>query len=411
MSRQHVTPLLLRVGEMEAVPLLPLGAQAQEGAIAEADIQKLVHDHPSVLPIEEIDPAFRRPISICRELRTLAGPIDNFLVTPSGLPVLVECKLWRNPEGRREVVGQILDYAKELSRWSQPDMQREVNIRLGKRGNSLLEKVREVDPDVNEIDFNDALTSNLRRGRFLLLIVGDGIREGVEAIAEYLQRHAGLHFSFGLIELPIYVLPDGSRLVAPRILARTTTVVRNVVSLPHGMTLQETQDEDDGEDGSGDPEWDRLTAVRQQFWKEFLAGLKLDDPQQTIPKPAKQGYLSFMFPAPNGSSWLTVYRDMKKNEVGVFLSASRNSAGEYANQRIVEDWPAVHELLNGTAQKTTDRYGRPQIGDHRTFRDLERSDDRAKALAWLAERVNVFVNVLRPRVHSAVVDYRADGNG
>ena len=51
------------------------------------------------------------------ELKTPAGPIDNFMVTPSGLPVLVECKLWRNPEARRQVVGQILDYAKELSRW------------------------------------------------------------------------------------------------------------------------------------------------------------------------------------------------------------------------------------------------------------------------------------------------------
>ena len=69
---------------------------------------------------------FSGPVAICTELNTLAGPIDNFMVTPSGLPVLVECKLWRNPEARREVVSQILDYAKELSRWSSSDVQREV---------------------------------------------------------------------------------------------------------------------------------------------------------------------------------------------------------------------------------------------------------------------------------------------
>ena len=100
--------------------------------------------------------------------------------------MLVECKLWRNPEGRREVVGQILYYAKELSRWSSSDLHREVNRRLKRDGNPLLEMVRAVEPKVDEIQFNDALTANLRRGRFLLLIVGDGIREGVEAIAEYL---------------------------------------------------------------------------------------------------------------------------------------------------------------------------------------------------------------------------------
>ena len=165
------------------------------------------------------------------------------MVTPSGLPVLVECKLWRNPEGRRDVVGQILDYAKELSRWSSSDLQREVSRRLKRDGDPLLEMVRAVDPEVNEIQFNDALTANLRRGRFLLLIVGDGIREGVEAIAEYLERHAGLHFSLGLVELPIYLMPNGDRLVAPRVLARTTIITRNVVAVPDGYALQEAEDD------------------------------------------------------------------------------------------------------------------------------------------------------------------------
>lgn len=380
--------------------------QAAEGAILEADIQQLVHEHPSVLPIEEIDPTFKGAVSICRELRTPAGPIDNLLVTPSGLPVLVECKLWRNPEGRREVVGQILDYAKELSRWTQSDLQREANIRLGSTGNVLLEKVRAVAPETDEIAFNDALSSNLRRGRFLLLIVGDGIREGVEAIAEYLQRHAGLHFSFGLVELPIFVLPDGARLVTPRVLARTVNVVRQVVAVPEGMAITDIV-ADDGEAETADPDLSELAAKRQQFWKEFLAILKLDDPEQPIPRPARQGYLSFMFPAPNGSSWLTVYRDIRKNEVGVFLSASRNSAAEYASNTIVADWAHVGPQLGGTASVTKDSYGRDKIGDYRPFSNLENLAQRQEALTWLAERTNTFVNVLRPLVRSAVDDYRA----
>lgn len=86
------------------------------------------------------------------------------MVTPSGLPVLVECKLWRNPEARREVVSQILDYAKELSRWSSSDVQREVSHRLNRDGNPLLDMLRAVHPEVDEQQFNDALTANLRRG-------------------------------------------------------------------------------------------------------------------------------------------------------------------------------------------------------------------------------------------------------
>jgi hypothetical protein len=117
------------------------------------------------LPIAEIDALFSGAVPICTELNTPAGPIDNFMVTPSGLPVLVECKLWRNPEARREVVSQILDYAKELSRWSSSDVQREVNRRLKRGGNLLLDMVRAANPEVDEQQFNDSLTANLRRGR------------------------------------------------------------------------------------------------------------------------------------------------------------------------------------------------------------------------------------------------------
>jgi hypothetical protein len=104
------------------VPLTPLGLQSDRDTVNEAGIKALVDAHPACLPIAEIDPMLSGPVPICTELKTPAGPIDIFMVTPSGLPVLVECKLWRNPEGRREVIGQILDYAKELSRWSSSDL-------------------------------------------------------------------------------------------------------------------------------------------------------------------------------------------------------------------------------------------------------------------------------------------------
>src|SRR3954471_18415317 len=229
LARQHSIPLLLSSATGDVVALSPLTLQGSE-AVKETEIQALVQAHPACLPIAEIDPIFSGPVPICTELSTPAGAIDNFMVTPSGLPILIECKLWRNPEGRREVVGQILDYAKELSRWSSSDLQREVSRRLKRGGNPLLELIRDAGHEVDEIGFNDALTFNLRRGRFLLLIVGDGIREAVEAIAEYLQAHAGLHFTLGLVELPIYVMPNGDRLVAPRVLARTTTIARTVVA-------------------------------------------------------------------------------------------------------------------------------------------------------------------------------------
>lgn len=406
MTRQHCTPVLLAADGKDA-PLRQFANSLAESPLTEADIQQLVHEHPACLPISEIDPTFNNPIPICRELMTPAGPIDNFMVTPSGLPILVECKLWRNPEGRREVVGQILDYAKELSTWSSSDLQREVSRRLRVDGNPLLSLVQAVAPGVDEIEFSDALTMNLRRGRFLLLIVGDGIREGVEAIADYLQAHAGLHFTLGLVELPIFSLPDGNHLVVPRVLARTAVITRTVIAVPEGHEV--TADEDEEAADVADPDRAARAENCRRFWGEFLEILHLDDPEQSVPGPARQGYLAFMLPAPNGSNWLTVYRVQRNNEVGVFLSSSRNGAGEYAARAIADDWKSVKAELGGNPE-LKEHDGRPRIVASSNFGSLEDPEIRKQAFVWLAERTNAFVNVLRPRVRSAVADYVAQSD-
>lgn len=107
MTRQHAPPFLLGTDPADSIPLTPLLlTPGDENRISEAYVRDLIFAHPSVLPIAEIDRQFVGAISVCTELSTPAGYIDVLLVTPSGLPVLVECKLWRNPEGRREVVGR-----------------------------------------------------------------------------------------------------------------------------------------------------------------------------------------------------------------------------------------------------------------------------------------------------------------
>lgn len=385
--------------DQSSATLSELALATSVGGISEAWIQDLVHRHPECLPIAEIDPVFANPVAICRELNTPAGPIDNFLITPSGLPVLVECKLWRNPEGRREVVGQILDYAKELALWSSSDLQREVTRRVGGVGNAILRLLAEAGHEVDEVAFNDALTLNLRKGRFLLLIVGDGIREGTEAIAAYLQRHLGLHFSMGLVEMPIFVLPDGARLVTPRVLARTSIITRYVLSLPDGTVLQE-----DGEDQtSEDRQTSALSTEREKFWAEFLSELHLDDPEQPVPKPSKQGYLAFMLPAPSGSSWITVWRELATGEVGLTLGWARGYLGEDAGLALIEEWQNIGAKLGGAAG-VADIRGRATITERFSAGNLADSAIRRTAFAWLRQRTNDWVNVLRPEIRSLVAD-------
>jgi len=264
--------------------------------------------------------------------------------------------------------------------------------------------VRAADPSVDEVAFSDKLTFNLRRGRFLLLLVGDGIRERVEAIADYLQDHAGLHFSLGLVELAIYKLPTGGRLVAPRVLAHTHTIVRTVIAAPEGFAVQ--GNEPTATEREVDTETVALGDARQRFWTQFLELLKprLDDPEQPFPRAPRQGYVAFSLPAKDWSSWLTVYRDVRNNEVGVFLSSHRDTAGDFAMRAIAEDWETVGPLLGGTAT-LTEKDGRPRIGDAFRPGPLDDPEVRGRAFDWLADRTNTFINVLRPRVRSAAADY------
>jgi hypothetical protein len=75
----------------------------------------------------------------------------------------------------------------------------------------------------------------------------------------------------GLVELPIYVMPDGNRLVVPRVLARTVVVTRNVVQVPEGHTLEELSSP--GYEAEDDSERGAALEARQRFWTEFLADL------------------------------------------------------------------------------------------------------------------------------------------
>jgi hypothetical protein len=195
-------------------------------------LQARLFEFPQALPITEIDPHAGALVPVCMELRTDSGPADILYVTRTGKIVLVETKLWRNAEARRIVVAQILDYAKELSAWTYEDLAREA-AQASKRGpDHLLQQVRMVYPDLDEPVFVDGINRSLVQGDFILIIAGDGIRSGAEALVSFLERFGNLRFHFALVEIASYKLADGALLLQPRVLARTELLRRTVYTPP-----------------------------------------------------------------------------------------------------------------------------------------------------------------------------------
>ncbi len=229
MSR-HAAPILVQDGS-PAVSLerVQLGS-GNDGERREAFVQQLVHDHPTIIPMVDIEPAFTPLISICRELPTSAGYLDNLWLTPEGGIVLGECKLMRNPQARREVVAQALDYARAINGWHYSELDAAVQKTEGSASTSLWEMVSG-ETDLDEAQFIDAVERRLRFGRFMILIIGDGIREGVEELTDFLQLHAGLHTSLALVDLSIWRDKEGRLLIVPRIPAKTVLIERGIVTI------------------------------------------------------------------------------------------------------------------------------------------------------------------------------------
>jgi hypothetical protein len=396
MTSQHSGPV--RVGRDGLVkPLARLSLDGVGTRINESFLQALIERSPDLLPLSEIDMTFSNPVHLCRELSTAAGRIDNFLVTNTGHPIIVECKLWRNQGARREVVGQILDYAKELARFTSADLEREVNRRLGTIGDVVFDLVHQAFPATDQIAFNDSLSRNLRKGRFMLLIVGDGVREDVESIAEYLAEHSGLHFTLGLVELSVFELQDSELLVTPRVLAKTTLIRRTVFD-------SSAEDQIDR-----DTEFTRISKATPSafgdesltFWAEFLDGLELNDPLQPRPKPGRIGNLRFNLPVPGSSAWLTVFK-AERNRVGVFVSCRTGSVGEQVVARLKERWNgSLAEQLGLAAVENQDE---AFLGDVLWIDPMESPENRQLALDWLRARTNDFVNILRAEVPRIIED-------
>lgn len=232
-QRRQARPILVRSGATGDARATVLARRPfQRDDIDEGWLQALVHGNPGLLAVEEIEPDYAPLIPIGREVPTDSGPIDNLFVNPSGLVTIVEAKLWRNPEARREVVAQILDYAEQVSRWSYEDLDERTRRSTGSGLWAHVVASTDADVRLEEDEFVDAVTRNLRRGRFLLLIVGDGIKESVEQLTEYVHRSPSLRFHLALVELRVYDMPDGmGLLVMPSVVARTQEVVRAVVDL------------------------------------------------------------------------------------------------------------------------------------------------------------------------------------
>ena len=245
-------------------------ARVKDHGQKERWLQCLIHENPGCLPMREIEPGFTDLVSVCMELPVGRGRVDNLLMTPHGNIVIAEVKLWKNAEARRQVVAQALEYAFALFQMNYEDF--EAAVRKGDFGEGATpERIRDLfgdNPDVpTQEEFAGRVSHNLRTGRIVVLVVGDQIDAAASDLVAGLQRYANFHFTFALVEMPVFLHePEGGNgpemIVTPRTLARTEMVER-WTARADGDVLEESK----GKTAKGRAK--RFTISEEQFWSEI----------------------------------------------------------------------------------------------------------------------------------------------
>ena len=400
----------------EIIDRLPLRSGVHSGGISEESLQSIVYNHPESLPVSEIDPTYEGIVPVCTELKTQSGYIDALFVNPQGRIVVVEFKLWRNPEARREVIGQILDYAKDLASWSYEDLQTKVSLKFGSTGNVLFKIVQNAKSGLNEKAFVDNVSRSLKRGEFLLLIVGDGIREGVENIVGFVQRHSGLNFNLALVETALYKDADGKLIIHPHVLARTEILQRFVIE---GQFEKVASPVIDGNNNTVRKE--PLTDQEQEnlrFWDSVKADFTFSDPSIEIrsafwPNPATDATLFVQVNNSSFNGWALFF--------GAFLNRSQQMMGCYLSVRkgrpretriyesILASFDEHREEIGEDLEYWNNPSDRPRIGFTKAgslsfLAGDVKNEVYRESVSWMRSRLNHLVSHLHPKIQTMLAD-------
>lgn len=201
--------------------LVPL---AQEGYAVEAVLQELIAKQPQLLPGDEISPDEDSPqfLLVRREAPVGGNSLDHLFLDRNAIPTLVEVKRADNPDVRRKVVGQMLDYAANCaSEWDAETLGEWLNDRCTTEGLNAPEVLAGLEHafDDDEAFFQQA-EANIKAGKVRLIFVADSIPQSLQSIVEFLNEQLRLATVLA-VEVVQYTGPDGEQLLSSSLIGQT----------------------------------------------------------------------------------------------------------------------------------------------------------------------------------------------
>lgn len=202
---------------------------AEEPYDSELLLQELLAKYPNLLSGNQSDPKqSRRWLLIRREMgipdRENASDrwsLDHLFLDQDGIPTLVEVKRSTDTRIRREVIGQMLDYAANASLyWPIEKVQTEAESIASRQGVDLDMFIQEfLGEDQDILEFWQRVKTNLLSGRIRLVFVADEIPRELQRIVEFLNQQMSPAEVYA-VEVKQYA-GQGIRSLVPRVVGVT----------------------------------------------------------------------------------------------------------------------------------------------------------------------------------------------
>src|SRR5437870_8711425 len=196
----------------------------------DAELQCILEKNPDLLPGDQIDPEGPcRWLLIKRDMPvpdpntgTSRWSIDFFFVDQAAIPTFVECKRFMDTRSRREVVGQMLEYAANGHYyWTKEDIRNFAQQTQGRKGKTLEEAFQglQATNDDNLDSFFDRVQENLREGQLRIIFFLEESPMELRSVVDFLNKQMELSWVL-LVEARLYTL-DGLTVVAPTLFGYT----------------------------------------------------------------------------------------------------------------------------------------------------------------------------------------------
>ena len=147
--------------------------------------------------------------------------VDHLFLDQDAVPTLVEVKRSSDTRIRREIVGQLIDYAANaVVYWPIEALRASFESRLERDGGDAdLELPAVVGPRADAEGYWQQAAANLKAGRIRLVFVADEIPRELRRVVEFLNEQMAAEVI--AIEVKQYVGPEGLRTLVARVVGQT----------------------------------------------------------------------------------------------------------------------------------------------------------------------------------------------